>query len=161
VAGVAGHEDGSALARSQLADERFDGTLENAFHDAGAKPAARVGRDLDQNAIAVHGGTDAAAGERDRRAAVFGDDERCAAVAAAHAPGDEPHALGERDPSFAGANDLPTRLQSIDCSEEIGTRNVEAVGQAVDDEVLALRAVQTVEELVLEVDARAQTNTGG
>jgi hypothetical protein len=109
----------------------------------------------------VHGGADAAAGERDGRAAVLGDHDGLSTVAAAHAAGEEAHALGESDAAFARAHDLATRFQRVERGGEIGARCAETVGQAVDDEVLALRAVESLEDLFLDAGARAQTNTGG
>jgi hypothetical protein len=109
----------------------------------------------------MHGGSDAAAGKRDWRAAVLGDHQRLAAVAAAHAARDQAHALGERDAALARADDLTACFQGVERRDELGTRRPEAVGQTVDDEVLSLRAVEAVEDLLLDVGGRAQTNTGG
>jgi hypothetical protein len=109
----------------------------------------------------MHGGSDAAAGERDRRATVLRNHDRLPAVAAAHASGDEAHALGERNAAFAGADNLAACFQGVERGDELGAGCAEAIGQTVDDEVLALRAVQAVEDFLLDVGARAQTNTGG
>jgi hypothetical protein len=109
----------------------------------------------------VHGRPDAAAGKRDRRAAVLGDHDRLAAIAAAHAAGDHAHALGERDAAFTRADDLAACFQGVERGDELGAGRAETIGQTVDDEVLTLRAVQAVEDFLLDVGARAQTNTGG
>jgi hypothetical protein len=153
----------------QLADEQALAALENFADAPAAQPAASVGVEVDEHAVAVHGGSERPGRERDRRTAVVGEDHGATAAPGLHATGHAAEALGKRHAALAGADDLAARFEIGERRFYIAGAGVDALGETVDEEVLALDPMERCKDALRELAGGValvtapggQTNTGG